>query len=155
MKLLIKVTKKIYRKSMLCGIGDPNLPEIFCASIAENCAIALAVRELAPFASVQYRGIFWLKYDSTLITALQLNNKFSMAKAVKEVNMKSIRQILYTELDDATWNMIDSFDRATPTERLVLPEFSFEVDFPDILINRIGINQIKEILKNSETLQEV
>lgn len=41
------------------------------------------------------------------------------------------------------------------TERLNLPEFHFDVEFPDELVDRIGLSELKSILEKSETLEEV
>lgn len=40
MKIKIKVTKDILKRSMMCGVND--------CEVSRNCAISLAVREIAP-----------------------------------------------------------------------------------------------------------
>lgn len=105
----------------MCGIDK--------GCVGENCAIALAVREIAPNAGVSPMKIFWTGAlgRMTIISLLPAN----------------------------VTRMIFLFDKASPKERLKLPEFSFEVDFPDELVERIGIQEVKQILEKSETLEEV
>ena len=47
-KLKVKVTKEILKKSMTCGCFSPK--------VAANCAVALAIREIFPEATVGYTG---------------------------------------------------------------------------------------------------
>lgn len=124
MMIKISVTKEIYRRSMMCGV-HPNM----AASVNENCAVALAVRDIDPNASVGRAHINWSTDFGWIETKLP-------AKAIK---------------------MISRFDRLfnSPERRLKLKEFSFEVDFPDSLVEQIGIDQVREILTNSETLKLV
>ena len=95
-----------------------------------NCAIALAVMEIAPNAQV-YCNIDWgfgTSFPST-----------------------------DSPLPDVAWNFIQLFDslESTPEKRLKLPEISFEVDFPDELVEKIGIDEVKNILSKSDTLAMV
>lgn len=124
MKLRIHVTKEIYRRSMMCGTGIT----VSGAEVRKSCAIALAVRDMAPFAEVFKDYIQWLGEDYGVgklpLLAMEMILRFDLLK-----------------------------DR--PTERLNLPEFSFDVDFPDELVDRIGLSELKSILEKSETLEEV
>lgn len=125
MKILIHVTKEMYKRAMMCGTStNPNM------LISENCAIALAVREIAPEAKVTGSEIIWSFYDSGLPE-------------------------LYSHLPEQAKQMIQIFDSTSPMKRLDLPEFSFEVDFPDALVEKIGIEEVKAILEKSETLEAV
>lgn len=117
MKIQIKVTKEIYKKAMMCG-------REFSDNIATSCAVALAIREIAPKGFVGIDELYW---DYRTRVKLPVN----------------------------AISMIQRFDALQwfPKERLKLPEFSFEVEFPDKLVEQIGIEQVNEILAHSETLQ--
>jgi len=109
---------------------------IFCGvglnpkDTSKNCAIALAVREIFPRACVIYGEIY---PDS------------------ENLNLSQIA--LPNEAD----RFINKFDKLKHDhlERLNLPEFSFEVDLPPSVVEMIGIEEAKEILKRSETLELV
>lgn len=118
MKILIKVTKEIYEKTMYCR------GEISYAM--RGCAIAYAVGDIAPYATVAFCFITWDK-----------DRKHKTA---------------YPEIAKS---MIALFDDTEPEDRPSLPPFSFEVDFPDELIEEIGIGQVYKILSESKTLELV
>lgn len=117
MRIQIHVTKEIYRRSMMCGVH----------ALPKGCAIALAVRDIAPNARVA-ATIWWDE-----------------------------QRIFRSGLPEIAENMIRKFDslKDTPEKRLDLPEFSFEVDFPDAMVEQIGIEQVHAILEKSETLSLV
>lgn len=123
MLIKIHVTKEIYRKAMYCGADLADKP------INQNCAVALAVREIAPEARVGHASISWTG---------------SSSDCIPEVSLPTFVR-----------NMIHAFDYLAfrPVERLYLPEFSFEVDFPNELVHKIGIEEVKGILSKSETLE--
>lgn len=116
MKIKISVTREIYRKTMWCTAMD----------ITRSCAIALAVREIAPKARV---GSHYVSWDGVCVP-----------KNSTEHNQG---------------NMITKFDETSPSDRPNLPEFSFEVDFPDSMVEQIGIEELTAILEKSETLEKV
>jgi hypothetical protein len=63
MKIKIKVTKDILRKSMMCGVAESRgLTEDKYTSVG-NCAIAVAVRDVFPNAHVYMDGILLLGQD--------------------------------------------------------------------------------------------
>lgn len=119
MRIKISVTKEIYRKAMYCGYTAQTI-----GSLSENCAIALAIRDIAPKARVSISMVTW---DL----------------------LENLRSILPLEVSE----MISLFDTTIPSHRLNLPEFHFFVDFPDELVNEIGLSEVKEILSKSETLE--
>lgn len=119
MKLKIKVTKEILKKSMFCR--DDSL-------IVMNCAIAVAVREIWPKASVTQK---YIRIDSSKKTFIE-------------------------DLPESVGLFIYEFDRSTPSQRLEIPEFEFEVEIdPDIHLSHFDISELKEILTNSSTLELV
>jgi hypothetical protein len=127
MKVLIKITRDILERSAKCREHYPR-----------NCAIALAMRELFPNCCV---GAFQIRfYDSTY------NNR-SMVVGVGPVG--------YANLPDLAIKFIRAFDSAPVGYRAQLPEFSFEVDIPNEVIDSIGIGQVYKVLSESKTLEHV
>lgn len=108
MKLKIKVTKEVLRKSMFCGTAMAE-----SASISDNCAIALAVRDIFPFAQVTP----W-----SIKTNCRLPAIISLPENAKE--------------------FIYEFDELSPAKRLLLPELEFEIDLPQEVIDAINIDDI-------------
>lgn len=125
MRLKIKVTKEILRKSCYC----PSLFEIDQSDdkamdhLMNNCAIAHAVKDLFPQAVVY-------------VYSMQLMPKTDGIRSPS--NMSAY---------------ITQFDKLSPKERLLMPEEEFEVDVPDQVINKIGISQATEIISRSLTLE--
>lgn len=122
-KMKIKVTKEILKKSMWCGT-------IGLGGVTENCAVALAVRDIFPEATVWY---------CTISTGPRC-------------------QII--QMPDEVAPFIINFDRLShaPEKRLELPELEFEIEIPDEVISKIGngnIEEVKTIIRNSETLELV
>lgn len=121
MKIKIHITKDILKKSMWCGTTN----ETSC--VLENCAIALAVRDIFPNAQVSSLYLVFNKLD-----------KENRAKV---------------ELLPFTRAYIKLFDNTIPGNRIHLPEYSFEIEVPEEIIDSIGIDEAKRILEKSETLE--
>lgn len=123
MKLKIKVTKDVLRRSMWCGTKNDDSG----FQITTNCALAIAVRDIFPDASAGYQCI----------------NPFH---SCNRLDPKWIIQ------HDAE-SFIRSFDILveTPEKRLELPEYEFEVELSDELVELINISDIHK----SPTLEVV
>lgn len=124
-KIKIKVTKEVLKRSMWCST-KPGVIEC-----AKNCAIAIAVRDIFPDATV---GISTMGFG--FATDLSVN------------------------LPEIACKFIISFDslRNKPEMRLGLPELEFEIEIPDKILDQIGngnIEEVKTIIQNSETLELV
>ncbi len=131
MKVLIKVTKSVLEKSKMCGkIGDDDY-------LGFNCAIALAIRDILPNAWVGCQQI-----DPNLD---------SMIRSENDIHSNGIRNIL--PLPEKAIEFIKKFDSISTKERVRMEPISFEIDFPDELVEKIGIDEVKEILNNSKTLE--
>jgi hypothetical protein len=115
MKILIKVTKDVLKRSAHCCVDDINT----------NCAIAVAVRDLLPFATVGYECINLAGKAEPILQPSKMHR----------------------------W--ITAFDMMTPEQRLRLPEVSFEVELQNEHINLIGIGEVYRILSESKTLELV
>lgn len=127
-KLKIKVTKQILKDSMMCGTKEGELVN------TRNCAVALAVREILPNVGVCQSFIDIYNENDNIVYSIN-------------------------DLPIEVSNFITKFDnlRQEPEKRLELPEleFEFEVILPEEYINSINIEEVKEILKGSKTLELV
>ncbi len=124
--LKIKVTKDILEKSKMCGVGYQGYSTQDKLKPSENCAIALAVRDIFPNASVGYNEIIFDVED---------------------------KDSDWTFTTAPMFEFISEFDRATPMERPFLPEKEFELKIPDAVIEKINIEELMPILKNHPTLE--
>lgn len=120
MKLQINITKEVLRRSHMCD-GETDM-------IAENCAIAIAVRDLFPNAHVRLSLIRFRerKHHGNIATLPNIAQEFIL-----------------------------NFDTSTPQERLLMQPISFEIDVPDKVIDSIGIEQVKQVLSDHPFMQEV
>lgn len=130
MKLLIKITKNILEQSKMCNV-------VKCLSgtesgVGANCAIALAVRSIFPDAWVDEENIIPFFF--------------------KELHKPIVHKI---KLPYEACGFIAKFDSSTPDKRIQMPEFSFEIDVPDEIINQIGISEVHKILQESKTMELV
>lgn len=117
-KMKITVTKDILNRSKYCD-GD-------ALDIRSNCAIALAVRDIFPKATVDY-------------TCIEPFGRSGYAS--------------YIELPKEATRFIHKFDKAGPKRRIKMDEFSFEIEIPSYVIRRINISEVKKILINHPTLE--
>lgn len=125
MKILIKVTKDVLRRSYKCGIQ----PDGRCDIDSQGCAIAVAIQEFFPKAMVT--PWFFTYYNGIQGYQIELPDEAT--------------QLIYS---------FDSL-RGTPEKRLDLPEVSFEITVPPQVIESIGIGQVYKILSESRTLELV
>lgn len=132
-----------------CGISSHKQ-----GSVSTDCAIAETVRELLPKAEVlidckQFE-------DSNAVISVYLFDK----------NCTTIHIPLPKEAEDFIIKFDEPFPLMEGVESVLrnemvmnyranMPEFEFEIDIPEEVINYIGINQVKEILSKSQTLEYV
>lgn len=115
MKIQINVTKEVIKKA------------IYCADNTEqNCAIALAVREIFPNACVSAKCLYF-----------------------------HIDEDEHVSLPPHAQVFISLFDFLSPTARASMFDISFEINVPDEVIQQIGIGQVYKILSESRTLSHV
>lgn len=115
--LKISVTKEILEKSKMCGIGELK-------GRSKSCAIALAVRDIFPDASVG-------------------GNYFDAFQGFGET----------VRLPQEAIQFILTFDSISPDERVRMIPIAFEVMIPDSIINQINIDELKPLLVNHPTLE--
>jgi hypothetical protein len=121
-KLKIKVTKEILEKSKWCGTK-----KAVDMTRSTNCAIALAVRDIFPNATVGPTSFYACN-----------GAPFDLV-----------------DLPRTASEFINDFDDAKPEDRPSLAEIEFEVEIPDSVIGRINIEELRPLLQNHPTLQLV
>lgn len=126
MKIKINVTKEILENAKMCPTA---------MSVAStNCAIALAIRDIFPMAFVTMSQ-FYLTHSRTS-EALTLGDET-------------------IQLPRSAAMFIKAFDDASAEERVNMHPFSFEIEVPDSVINRIGLEEVQKILSESKTLEQL
>lgn len=135
MKITVKVTKDVQRRAMYC--------DRMSGDIKSTCEVAIAIRELFPNAQVfakalSFTGAGVNEYDSKMIWLTTEELPKGMVRVPKKVTTR-----------------INQFDENTPIQRLLMPEFSFEIDVPNEVIDQIGIGQCYKVLSESKTLELV
>jgi hypothetical protein len=125
MKLKIKVTKEILRRSAMCGEGIHG--PYYAMHVHSNCAISLACQELLPGCSV---------------SRMAISSHFSLADSNWSI-------FLPYEAAKFIWD----FDKSSPSDRVFMPEFEFEVELNKEVLAAINIDEAMETLKNSSTLE--
>lgn len=136
-KLKIKVTKDVLYKARFCGINSLD-PTTWTTAISSNCAIALAVRSIWPKAAVMPGNIY--------TDPIFIPSGFNLW-IVSEGNGSTI------PIPKEASEFISTFDSANTYERLKLAEFEFEVEVRDEVINEVNIEEIRELLVSSKTLE--
>lgn len=92
--------------------------------ISTNCAVALALRDIFPNVSV------------TSTQALIFSNDYGFL----------------VPLPESAGRFVRLFDNTKPENRPRLPEIEFTIELPDMLVNRINIDEIRPLLVNHPTL---
>lgn len=125
MKITVKITKDVLKRSMMCGVANQYK--------GDSCGVAVAVRDIFPCAHI----------------GISLIYPFTSGGRGDE------RYIIH--LPVVAVDFIKSFDSLgdTPEERLNLPEFSFEIEVPHSVIEKIGIGEAYRVLSESKTLELV
>lgn len=131
-KLQIKVTKAILNKSAYCGYTKEDGTYIASdeASVAANCAVALAIRDIFPLAFVSPDQIipFGDAYYSHMYSEIQL-------------------PVVATQF-------IMEFDDTLPVDRKKMEPFDFEVEIPDDVLDKAFPIQadLESIFQDHKTL---
>lgn len=136
MKLQINITKEILEQSMWCSTTIPSRSRcyLYNEGVGFNCAVALAINKLLSHA--------WV--CSGCIEIFETLDQFINDECAYKIPMPSQVE-----------QFINMFDQKPPTERVNMTPFSFEIDVPDELINKIGIDEVYAILWQSKTLELV
>lgn len=97
-------------------------------SASSHCGIAVAIRDIFPNALV---GLNSFTVDS-------------VAEHLTEISLPMNARKFISNFD---WLVL------TPSKRLDMEEFSFDITLPDKVIETIDIEEVKQILKDSKILQ--
>ena len=123
----IRITKDIISKTKNCGTeGDTY-------GMQRNCAIAFALRDIFPGVCVTNFFIFPFGGDDK-------------AEPDLKIQLPLIAQQFI--------NLFDGF-RVTPNLRLLLPEFEFTIDIPSEVIDAINIDEVKELISDSNKSRNI
>lgn len=133
-KLKIKVTKEILEKAKDCQNTKQD-------PLGYNCAIALAIREVFPFALVYRTRIGVFESEEHVMERFR-GGEFSRPKAIGCMALPIKAQ-----------QFIMAFDMKSPQSRATMDEIEFEMEIPDDILETINITEVKEILKTSKTLE--
>jgi len=125
MRVKVNVTKDVLERSKMCGIKKKYK--------SDSCAIALAFIDLFETARVGH-------FETWLITYPEKKEFDSLSKVC---------------LPKSAINFIRKFDMLSPSERVLMTPFSFEIEVPEYVISKIGISQIYKTLSESRTLELV
>ncbi len=121
----IKITKEILERSKACGTRND------IDTIGNNCAIALALKDIFPEVFVTAHHIYPFGIDdNTLCNEIRIS------------------------LPPIALDFIKVFDclRSIPNVRLYLPEFEFEISIPEEILSHIDIDEINNIVKENSFL---
>lgn len=119
--LKIKVTKDILNETKNCAADIGS-------GLGDRCAIAVAVRDIFPFAYV-------------------------CIDEIKPMGIGFNGVISNIPLPPCAQHFISEFDTNSPTERALMPELEFEISIPDKVIEKINIDEIRPLLENHPTLE--
>lgn len=125
MRIKVNVTPDVLERSKMCGIKKKYK--------SDSCAIALAFIDLFENARVGNTEAWLITYPEK-----------------REFDSKS-----RIELPQVATNFIKKFDKLSPSERVLMQPFSFEIEVPEYVIEKIGIGQIYKVLSESSTLEMV
>jgi hypothetical protein len=127
--LRIKITKEIMNKAIFCGLP-------LHTKVDENCAFAVALREIFPKAAVATEKA-WL-YGRSMDGMLWPQRRSGLI-----------------DLPPAMSDFIRKFDFTTLGERVMMIGQEFDLELPDCIIDNINIDEIQEVLKNTPHLELV
>src|SRR5688572_25460793 len=140
MLIKINITREVLERTKFCGIDKETGCKLTNskANLGRNCGISDAICDLLPTAWVSSNKIWVYRVVPTF--------DFVMAQTSKSVDI---------ELPPIAQSFISIFDSSTPEQRAAMQPISFEIEVPDSVIDRIGIEQVTEILATSQTLERV
>jgi hypothetical protein len=143
-KILIHVSQQILIVSQLCGTNKDfnSTGHAAIMQTANNCAIALAVRDIFPKASVLSDRVYPLGYMETL-----KEDDYKPHRHIQpewEIGLPLEAQSFITKFDNL---------KSTPQARTMLPELTFTIHIKDSLLEKIvPLTEVYGILRRSKNL---
>jgi hypothetical protein len=125
MKIKINVTRDVLERSKMCGLIPGK------ERFVTNCMLAVAFKDLFPESFVVARHA----------NLLGMCGMMTAPDCVILPNIAAHNRCL--------------FDGKTPEERVLMSPFSFEIEVPEYVIERIGISTIYKVLSESSTMEMV
>lgn len=98
----------------------------------DSCGIAVAIIDLFPSAQIGNSAAFLLSDGP---------------------NMQDERSKVYLPI--SAIHFIYWFDQSNPEQRVLMQPFSFEIEVPEYVIEKIGIGEMYRVLSESKTLELV
>ena len=126
--LTITVTKEILKEAM------------YFSTTLDNCAIALAVREIMPQAAVGTDNIYPFYQD-----------KYTFEDSLKGLNQFNSS----LHLPENARDFIKKFDKSKPSEIEEMTSISFDIEIPDNVLEKLvpDLSELEIILAKSSTLK--
>ena len=118
----ITITKDIIGHCKNCGRQNEK------DEIGKNCAIALAVKDIFP--------------------NVYVTNYYILPFGIRHENDDALK-IQLPVIAQQFIKLFDGFS-LTPNLRLLLPEFEFDIDIPDAVIEQINIDEIRGLNQEAE-----
>jgi hypothetical protein len=120
----IIITKAIIEASRYCGTKNDTF------TIGNNCAVATALIDIFPNVYVTSSQIFPF--------GMEYGNRSGLNIPLPLIAQQFIK-------------LFDGF-RLTPNLRLLLPEFEFNIDISDEVIEQINIDDVRALIKGDEKM---
>lgn len=133
-KLKISVTKEIIGRSANCGGAIDNIKD----GVGSNCAIALAIKDVFPFAWTDSQYIIPFTQELTY------SDLFHIIDSEHEILIK---------LPKKAQQFIEDFDESSPNMRIQMDPIEFEVEIPDIVLDKMDISEVTKQLQNHPILK--
>jgi len=137
MQLTVNITQEILEKSKMCGIGE----EKNSGMIGQNCAIGCAIVDLFGLRS-------WVGCSHIIIYEGDIDpSTSSFGEIVGSI-----------PLPIEAFEFIEKFDRSSPTDRVNIKPFNFNIEVPDDLLETLvplNMDEIRNLISNSKSLSLV
>lgn len=163
MKLTIKITKEIIERASTCGIRETASHMLLLQELTGIPVHPAKAMDLSNLTRLQAREV----EESKQRWCDVVSSKCLITEAVKDLwpahtaNIeiewlnREGRCIAFSQLPGIARQLIVDFDLSTVEQRLLMKPTSFEIEFPDKLVDIIGLLQIQEVLSQSTTLELV
>ena len=142
MKLKVEVNKRIIQEAASCPLVPHSsvllkkFQDEHLRDLISNCLVSRAVREIFP--------------QAVTMTGTEFGVLYAFIDPFNEGDDEN-NIMLPGEVAKA----IDGFDYANTKERLLIKPFTFEIDVPASVIERIGISQAYKALSEARTVSLV
>lgn len=135
MKIKIHITKEVLRESMYCERGEKE--------VGFNCAVSVAVQKIFPLSFTSIKYLFFMNEE-------EYKREIAYRSTHETYDLGSL---FTAELPAKATMFIVEFDNSSPEERERMQPMSFEIDVPEEVINRIGLDEVKKLLSESKTME--